>query len=77
MERDFRWVYSGTQGGGGGRGRDALRAMGLPGHVPSPLPPFPFSPSLPPEGGVAAPAEIYFCKEAEATTEAGHSFIGC
>jgi len=41
----------GTQGGGGGRGGDALRARAPRGQVPSALPPFPFSPSLPPEGG--------------------------
>ena len=38
-------------GGGGGRGGDALRARAPRGQVPSALPPFPFSPSLPPEGG--------------------------
>jgi hypothetical protein len=38
-------------GGGGGRGGDARRARAPRGQVPSALPPFPFSPSLPPEGG--------------------------
>jgi hypothetical protein len=54
MERDFRRVDSGTQGGGEG-GRGCAARKGLPGQVPSPLPPFPFSPSLPPEGGARHP----------------------
>ena len=49
-ERDFR-SGSWDPGGGGGRGGDALRARAPRGQVPSALPPFPFSPSLPPEGG--------------------------
>jgi hypothetical protein len=44
-ERDFR---SGSWDPGGG---EALRARAPRGQVPSALPPFPFSPSLPPEGG--------------------------
>ena len=51
-ERDFRWG-SWDPGGGGGKGGDALRARAPRGQVPSALPPFPFSPSLPPEGGRA------------------------
>jgi len=43
--------FLGPRGGGGGRGGDALRARAPRGQVPSALPPFPFSPSLPPEGG--------------------------
>jgi len=50
-ERDFRWGSWDPGGGGGGRGGDALRARAPRGQVPSALPPFPFSPSLPPEGG--------------------------
>jgi len=49
-ERDFR-SGSWDPGGGGGGGGDALRARAPRGQVPSALPPFPFSPSLPPEGG--------------------------
>jgi hypothetical protein len=49
-ERDFR-SGSWDPGGGGGRGGEALRARAPRGQVPSALPPFPFSPSLPPEGG--------------------------
>jgi len=49
-ERDFR---SGSWDPGGGRreGRGCAARKGPPGQVPSALPPFPFSPSLPPEGG--------------------------
>jgi hypothetical protein len=50
-ERDFRSGSWDPGGGGGGRGGDALRARAPRGQVPSALPPFPFSPSLPPEGG--------------------------
>ena len=68
-------------GGGGGRGGDALRARAPRGRSLSPLPPFPFSPSLPPEGGSPPLLKFSFVQKHKVhkhdAKRAGHSSFEC
>jgi len=54
-------TQGGEEGGEGMRCAHALRARAPRGQVPSALPPFPFSPSLPPEGGSPPLKALPFC----------------
>ena len=83
-ERDFRSGYSPRRmGPRGGRreGRGCAARKGPPGQVPSALPPFPFSPSLPPEGGSPPLLKFSFVQKHKVhkhdAKRAGHSSFEC